>query len=344
MQNQNYLSASLPSPEVILQSMIDGVLIVDHNGTILYSNPAAEKLFQRTTNELCGSSFGFPVLMHEANDISIVQNGRLKTYHMLATPILWNKEDACLLTLRDITELTSLSRELQEKKTRLEQTNLELEQYASLASHDLKEPIRKIVFYADRLLMKANLEEDVKSQITKINQAAERLRMLIAGIAEFSRVIKSEAPFITVDLNAVVKEILQDLDLSIAEKEAIITVTALPSVQAIPIQMHQLFLNLLSNALKYSRKEVAPKICVASEEDDEVVFISIVDNGVGFDEQFAEKIFEPFKRLHTKEVDGTGIGLAICKKIVEVHGGYIEVKSKIGEGSEFKFSLRKQVV
>lgn len=330
--------------DIILNNLLDGVLIVNKEGKIIYSNRAASKLFNRTAQDLVGQNFGFPVSPFEVQEIEIIRFNKVLTVQMLATAIKWDGEEACLLSLRDITELKDFTRQLELRKINLEKSNEELEHYASLASHDLKEPVRKILFYTDYLLNGDNLQsvDDIKKNLGKINDAAERMRSLLFGIAEYSRYSGGRMQFEVVDLNEVVKEVLKDLDVLIAEKNAKIHVEDLPTLEAIRIQMHQLFLNIISNAIKYSKKEVDPEIKVTHTDLDSILEITISDNGIGLDNRYSEKIFKPFQRLRPREYEGSGIGLAICKKIVETHGGNIWVKSTPDKGSDFIFTLERQ--
>lgn len=329
--------------DLILNHLLDGVLILDKEGTILYANKAAETLFSQPADELTGQHFGFPVAPNEVQQIELVRNGELLTVQTLASALPWNGQDACLLSIRDITDLVKVSQELEQQKQQLESANDELEQYASLASHDLKEPLRKIMLYTDMLLRKlpSSSQTDIHDQLAKIHNAAIRMRMLMNGIAEFAKTSKMADAFVTVNLNEVVENVLSDLEILIAETNATIRVEPLAAIEAVGVQMHQLFLNIISNALKYSKKEVAPVITVEQVEKEDYVEISITDNGIGFDSAYAEKVFQPFQRLRNGNKEGSGIGLTICKKIVEAHGGTISVKSKPGEGSRFHVRLAK---
>lgn len=329
--------------DTILKNLLDGVLIVDSNGVIIYANKAAEILFDRTHENLCGHPFGFPVNPYEVQELEVVRKDKILTVQMLATGIRWNNSDACLLSIRDITELKNTSLESTRQKDKLESVNKDLEQYASLASHDLKEPVRKIITYTDRLLNNKSYEsvQDVKEDLDRIFRSANRMYSLINGIAEYSRFQHMKEKYVPVDLNLVVKEVLYDLEMNIAEKSALIKCEDLPTIEAIKIQMHQLFLNIISNAIKYSREDVPPEIFITHANYDYDVEITVSDNGIGFDEKYATRVFQPFTRLQNKGYEGSGIGLAICKKIVNAHGGEIKVKSIPGAGSQFTFTLEK---
>lgn len=329
--------------DLILDYLLDGVLIVNKEGQILYVNNAAEKLLGQPAEKLTGQSFGFPVAPNEVQQIELVRNGELLIVQLLASAIPWKGQDACVLSIRDITALVKASQELELQKQKLESTNDDLEQYASLASHDLKEPLRKITLYSEMLLHKLDTtsKENTQDLLNKIHDAAVRMRMLMNGIAEFAKTSKESFEFTAVDLNEVVKDVLCDLEIMIAETRAIIRVEELPTIRAVRIQMHQLFLNIISNAMKYAKQGVAPRITVKQLESNESVEICITDNGIGFDSAYAEKVFLPFHRLKDVAKEGSGIGLTICKKIVETHGGKIAVSSEPGQGSRFTFSLAK---
>lgn len=226
----------------------------------------------------------------------------------------------------------------------LELSNTELMQYASLASHDLQEPLRKIISFCN-LIFEKHLEgnEEVKHYFLKVMSSAERMRSLINDLLNFSR-LSAESVFIKTSLAAMVEETLSDLELLIHEKKAKVTVHDLPDADIIPGQIRQLFQNLISNSLKFAAEDVPPVIDVSSRliagEEGDSVRISITDNGIGFDNAYRDKIFGIFQRLHRREVyDGTGIGLAIVKKIIEKHGGTITADGRPGEGATFTITL-----
>ncbi len=244
------------------------------------------------------------------------------------------------------------TRALLQANRELEISNGELQQYAFIASHDLQEPLRKIITFS-RLVMERFIEKipDAYQYMNKVIVSAERMRNLINDLLSYSRL--SDAPrFNACNLNLVLQETMADLEVVVKEKEAILHISDLPVIEAIPDQMRQLFQNLVSNALKFSRKDTAPMIKIWAELTDERSFagataatglycrIYIADNGIGFDEMYLEKIFQMFQRLHGKgEYDGTGIGLTIVKKIIQQHNGLITAGSREGEGATFVMLL-----
>ena len=247
-----------------------------------------------------------------------------------------------------------LNRQLLENIARLESANKDLDRFAFMASHDLQEPLRKIRIFSDLLYVKYKelLDEDGKMNIVRIQGAAERMQALIKDILTFSKISIEKGSFVKTSLNTVVDEVLSELESTVQEKSAKIIVDKLPSLQVNPGLIRPLFYNLISNALKYCKKNIPPVVNIRSEmpangqtldakqPEHKYCRIYIQDNGIGFDQKYSEEIFGMFKRLHLNtEYEGTGIGLALCKKIVEEHNGFISAKSKVNEGSTFIISL-----
>lgn len=242
-------------------------------------------------------------------------------------------------------ELTTYSEEL----TR---SNRELEDFAFVASHDLQEPLRKIRAFGDRLMSTYGESLDGKGvdYITRMKMAAERMSNLINDLLEFSRITTRGKEFKEVELDKLMSDILGDLEIAIDESKCQINIDLLPVVQGDKGQMYQLFLNLLSNAIKFRKAQTAPVIEVKyqhKEVQDELTdqtmewhVITISDNGIGFEQEFADKIFIPFQRLHGRtEYKGTGIGLAVCRRIVERHGGNISACSELNVGTVFTVTI-----
>lgn len=238
--------------------------------------------------------------------------------------------------------------ELQKANAELEASNTELLQFASVASHDLKEPLRKIHMFGNLIKERYLTENNAAAEyMQRIIASSARMTRLINDLLDFTR-LSVNSEFEPTDLNLVIEEVLSDLEIAIREKAAFIEVGRLPQAEVIPGQIRQVLQNLISNALKFSKKEVQPHIRIAAEKVDqcsseaapdekgEYVRLTISDNGIGFDKQYAEKIFTIFQRLHTREkYEGTGIGLAITRKIIERHHGVIYANSQEGEGASF---------
>lgn len=244
-------------------------------------------------------------------------------------------------------QLKELFTQLEQRAAELEVSNKELEQFAYIASHDLQEPLRMVSSFLQLIQKKYQNTIDAKGQeyIHYAVDGSVRMKRLINDLLDYSRVTTRKQELEKVDMQVVINEILQNLSLQIAEKMATIDVSEMPVLtSADKTQMLQLLQNLLSNALKYST-EAPPVISITAQEGNDEWLFTIKDNGIGFDQQFAERIFVIFQRLHNKaEYSGTGIGLAICKKIIDRHGGSIHAESEPGKGSTFYFTISKHLV
>jgi light-regulated signal transduction histidine kinase (bacteriophytochrome) len=241
------------------------------------------------------------------------------------------------MSLMDITDQKKVQQ-------RLEQSNRELESFASVASHDLQEPLRKIQTFSDRLLATCAdaLGAEGRDYLERMNGAATRMRRLINDLLSFSRVSSKAQAFARVNLTEVAREVLEDLEEDSKRAGATLTLGELPELEADPTQMRQLLQNLVSNALKFRRDDVAPVVSIRATLEPELrrVELRVEDNGIGFDEKYHDRIFNVFQRLHGRgKYEGTGIGLAICRRIAERHGGSIRARSTPGQGSTFIVAL-----
>lgn len=247
-------------------------------------------------------------------------------------------------------KVQQLNEQLIQNNAHLKQMNEELDQFAYMASHDLQEPLRKIQMFSDKILLKKEQDGESEKYFSKIISASRRMQSLINNLLDFSRHSVTSLDFKKTDLNQLVKETLTDLEIEIEKSSAQITYSNLPVISAVPGLMQRLFYNLLSNAIKFRKKDVSPVIDILAEKinptdllkftstiNDTIYYkITFTDNGIGFDSKHSEDIFKVFKRLHSyQEFEGTGVGLAICKKIVEKHGGSIIAESIVNEGSSF---------
>lgn len=247
-----------------------------------------------------------------------------------------------------------LNEQLVAKNESLKQMNEELDQFAYMASHDLQEPLRKIQVFSDKILRNNNFDPDSEKYFGKIINSSKRMQNLINNLLDFSRHTVSSSDFKKTSLNELVKNVLTELEVEIEKSNAQINYENLPTVSAVPGLMQQLFYNLFSNAIKFRKPAVDLVIDVKAEKMNPIDLskftrhglgrnyykITVQDNGIGFDDKYSDDIFRVFKRLHSyQEFEGTGVGLSICKKIVERHNGFIKAESKIDNGSTFIIGL-----
>ncbi|HTL11493.1 MAG TPA: ATP-binding protein, partial [Bdellovibrionota bacterium] len=238
----------------------------------------------------------------------------------------------------EITQRKDAEEQLRIYADRLERSNQELQDFASIAAHDLQEPLRKILSFGDRLMIchKEQLTDEGQDYLGRMLVSATRMRQLIDDLLTYSRVTTKAKPFEPVDLNQVVKDVLSDLEVRIEQVKGTVEVAELPKVQADPSQMRQLFQNLIANALKFHRKDEAPVVKIGVTQGSGRCTLSVSDNGIGFDEKYLDKIFTIFQRLHGRDqYEGNGVGLAVCRKIAERHGGGIRAESAPGAGAAF---------
>jgi signal transduction histidine kinase len=251
-----------------------------------------------------------------------------------------------------------LNQQLLKNNTELKDINDELDRFAFVASHDLQEPLRKILLFNNLISDSLDTEDgaSVRSYMEKINKATGRMQLLINDLLSYSRHTQTVDHFELVDMNELVAEVISDLEIEIRKTNTTIDVGPLPAMIVIPTQMRQLFQNLISNSIKFASPDAFPEICIEYErlenrrlngngQGGAIHQIIIRDNGIGFEQKFAEDIFVVFKRLHSyHQIEGTGIGLSICKKIAEKHNGEIKAESSPGKGSTFTITLPEKII
>jgi len=351
--------------ETIIDSSVDLIAVFDKNLHFLLLNKQADHIYHRDRGQLVGrhilevfpqlegSSFIINLqkafhgeLVHQETYVSIVSGRHFENFFIPLTDHS-KMVNRVMVIGHDITSIRQAQEKLKQLNTELEKSNQDLEQFAYVASHDLQEPLRKIKTFSE--LSEKNMEhpEILKRYLQKISSSAARMTDLIKAVLNYSRLSKVDSEMVDVDLNETIRQIMTDLELSIEERKAVIDVDKLPIVKGIPLQMSQLFLNLTTNALKFSERDPhitirASKVThremavVAPKTTTDFVKITFADNGIGFNQAYADKVFSIFQRLHSADkYSGTGIGLALCKKIVENHGGHIFAESHVGEGTTF---------
>jgi PAS domain S-box-containing protein len=358
------LTRSLRSQAAFLQAAPDGMVVVDHSGTIVLANSQMENLFGYTSDELLGRPiedlmphrfrahhpghrgqfFAEARLRPMGAGLELYglhRDGREFPVEISLSPVAAEEGALVVAAIRDVTARKMIEEELARRARQLAQSNAELEQFAYVASHDLQEPLRVVGSYAQLLARRYQGKLDPKADefIAFIVDGTNRMKRLIQDLLSYARVTTKGKPLAAVDTGKVLEQVLADLAHRIRSTNAAVTFDALPVVQADEGQLGQLLQNLIGNAIKY-RGAAAPLIHVSARREGEEWVFSVADNGIGIEKQYKDQIFVIFQRLHgIGEYEGTGIGLAICKKIIERHEGRIWVESEPGRGSTFMFSV-----
>jgi PAS domain S-box-containing protein len=349
--------------EMILNSAGEGICGLDSEGKTIFVNPVVARitgwpiadLIGKTEQEIFGCNEATPSALGDIHPpgerVFIRKDGTSFPVEFVKTPINENeKVVGAVLVFKDISERRRIENRITQKAAELSRSNSELEQFAFVASHDLQEPLRKIQAFGDRLRTKCEgaTPPEAMDYLERMQNAAGRMRTLIDDLLAFSRVFRSAEPFVPVDLGVVTREVLGDLEVRVEKTGARVEVGHLPSIEADPMQMRQLMLNLLSNALKFQAPGSQPVINVQSRlfttvTGEQNCEITVQDNGIGFDEKYMDKVFAVFQRLHGRnEYEGTGVGLAVCRRITDRHHGSIIAKSQLGQGATFIVTLPTQ--
>jgi PAS domain S-box-containing protein len=349
----------------IVETALDAFVGMDSNGLITDWNVQSERTFGWPRAEVIGRlladvvipqrfreahtqglrSFSTtrdgPVLNQRIEITALHRSGHEFPVELSICPIQWGDKYHFAAFVRDVTERNRAQQELARKVDALARSNAELEQFAYVASHDLQEPLRMVASYTQLLARryKGRLDADADEFIGFAVDGATRMQTLIHDLLSYSRVTTRGQSIAPTDAEVACKNAVRNLRSAIGEADGVVSVGALPPVLADATQLTQLFQNLIGNAIKY-RDHRKPDIRINAKPDGELAIFSIEDNGIGIEPQYFERIFQMFQRLHTiKAYSGTGIGLALCRKIVERHGGRIWVESRLGEGSTFLFTM-----
>ncbi|WP_066405526.1 sensor histidine kinase [Flavisolibacter tropicus] len=342
--------------------VIDARTIMANDAAVRFTGLPLDIYLSKTAVELDPTIIESPYYHAYVKTLTTGEPGILQyffphTSRWLELSISKMDNDHVIHIFTDITPIKEVQLQLEKSVQELKRSNTNLEDFAHAASHDLKEPLRKIRTFIDRLKASLNTRiSDTETHMMKrVEAAAERMQLLVDDLLEFSHVSQQPRQMESIDLNDKVQKVLADLELSIEEKQATVTIEPLPTIYGHRRQLQQLFHNLISNALKYSKTDTPPQISIrskvvkgadvpsnipVSQSDKYFHLIEVSDNGIGFEQQYAEQIFDMFQRLHGKmEYSGTGVGLAIARKVVENHNGFIWATSQPGIGSTFHVLL-----
>lgn len=352
---------------VFIEKMNEGAVTLNEEGMILYCNTMFARMVELPVGDVLGSPFAdfipevyrrdFEALFARGwkedvkEELPVLGTTRRIPCQLSITALQMDEGESLSVIVTDLSfqketqaQLKANNEQLKATNAALEKSNYDLLQFASVASHDLQEPLRKIMIFSGMLAKKLPVEEseDAAMILGKIAASSQRMKVLIADILAYSRLAQDGFAAEPVALNEILSEIIDDFEILIREKDAVIEIGELPTIMANAGQMRQVFQNLLSNGLKFSRPGVPPHIRISCMQDQGAAqcTITITDNGIGFDTQYSERIFALFHRLNTKDqYEGSGIGLAVTKKIIDKHGGHISVSSEEGVGSTFRIVL-----
>ncbi|MFL5731403.1 MAG: PAS domain S-box protein [Cytophagaceae bacterium] len=360
----------------IINTAVDGIITINERGIMEMLNPSAVKMFgYNSAEELIGKNVSFLAPepdksrhdgyldnYHKTGKKKIIGIGREvsglrkdgTTFPFILSVSEMNIEGRRIYTgfVHDVTGQKMNEEKLRRYASELQRSNHELQDFAYVSSHDLQEPLRKIQAFGDRLKSKEteSLSEQGKDYVDRMLNAASRMQKLINDLLEFSRVTSKAQPFTAINLNTVLQEVISDLEISIEKNKVKISAENLPSIEGDATQLRQLFQNLLSNAIKFRKEGGNPEIKISARKKqrqphmiatpgDEMVELYVEDNGIGFEEKYLDKIFNIFQRLEGQKYEGSGIGLAICRKIAIRHGGNITARSQPGKGTTFIVTL-----
>jgi PAS domain S-box-containing protein len=346
----------------ILDTMADALFVIDNDARMRVTNDAVRKLFGYSESEILGktidtleyvdpeASFSRTLRdmmkrapIRDEERVFRTKSGERIDVSISVSPLHEREiEGGAVVIVRDIRERKRVEHEMRDFTVQLQQSNRELEDFAYVASHDLQEPLRKIQAFGDRLKVKyaETLTGDGIDYLDRMQKAAGRMQALINDLLVFSRVTTKAQPFLPVNLEVIAHEVVHDLEEQMSRAAGEVIVGSLPTIDADALQMRQLLQNLVGNGLKFHRPDLPPRVELSGTVFNGTAQIVVADNGIGFDEKYADRIFTMFERLHGRAAyEGTGIGLAICRKIAHRHGGEIAASSVPGEGAKFVVTL-----
>jgi len=363
-RHEGDLEKSLNLLQATLDSTADGILVVDSSGRMVGFNKTFVKMWRvpqpiidsRDDESALAYVFdqlkdpeGFLKKVKElyakpeagVHDILEFKDGRL--FERFSQPQkIEEKIVGRVWSFRDVTDRKRAEQEIKRYTEELQRSNKELEQFGYVASHDLQEPLRTIILYGDLLKEheEVNLSKKGQDYLRRIQRAASRMNELIEDLLELARVNIRSGSFEVLNLEEVIRDVLADIEFPLKKTDGEFSVEPLPLIQANRQQMRQLFLNLFSNAIKFRHAERQLEVQIKGRIQNKNLILSVEDNGIGFENIYRQQIFEPFQRLHGRsEYEGTGVGLAICKKIIQRHKGKLHAESQVGKGTRFVVEL-----
>jgi PAS domain S-box-containing protein len=334
----------------IFESITDAFITLDREWRFTYVNKRSEELLRENRHDLLGQTFWrmFPEAAGTEFDRQYrlaLDTGQSVFFEAYYAPLddwfevsAYPSEEGLAIYYRSIKDRKLAEQKLDHAMAELERSNRDLQDFASVASHDLQEPLRKIQAFSDRLLTRSRgFDEQEQDYLRRMQSAAGRMQSLIQDLLAYSRVATRTWTMVQCDTNAVFAGVLQDMETAISRENADIDIGSLPPVMGDPSQLRQVFQNLLSNAIKFHRPDQPPEVLIYAEDSTDTGWTLVIsDRGVGFEPRYADQLFQPFRRLHHRTFTGTGIGLAIVKKILERHNATITVKSEVNQGTTFR--------
>jgi len=352
----------------IFNNAVDGMVVINNRGIIQSTNLSVTKMFQFEAEEMLGNNISMlmpepDATKHDGYLKNHIDTGEKKIIG-IGREVLGKRKDGSTFpfflsvcnvqinngeqlfagVLHDISVLKKAQKDIEDYSKRLEESNKDLQDFAYISSHDLQEPLRKVQAFADRIQKSeyAALSDQGKDYLQRILNASKRMQRLINDLLELSRISAKQNKFQNIDLNIILEHVLEDLELLIDSTQTKIHVEKLPIIWGDETQIRQLFQNLISNAIKFKSEHRNPEIFISAQflnAPNNMLEINFKDNGIGIEEKYSEKVYTVFQKLHGNKYEGSGIGLAVCKKIAHRHGGNITFTSQLGIGTWFKITL-----
>lgn len=352
----------------IFNNAVDGMVVINNRGIIQSTNLSVTKMFQFAAEEMLGKNISMlmpepDAAQHDGYLKNHIDTGEKKIIG-IGREVLGKRKDGSTFpfflsvcnvqiengeqlfagVLHDISVLKKAQKDIEDYSKRLEESNKDLQDFAYISSHDLQEPLRKVQAFADRIQKSefAALSDQGKDYLQRILNASKRMQRLINDLLELSRISANHNKFHSVDLNVILAYVLEDLEMLIDSTHTKIHVEKLPIIWGDETQIRQLFQNLISNSIKFKSEDRNPEIFISAQflnTPNNMLEINFKDNGIGIEEKYSEKVYTVFQKLNGNKYEGSGIGLAVCKKIANRHGGNITFTSQIGIGTWFKITM-----